>query len=69
MELQLLRQKVDLDNEQLRAAKLAEFRDTMGRKGRLSRVSMLGGGGDTGEGDEQRNDQFLHGYGYWALDT
>jgi hypothetical protein len=51
MELQLLRQKVDLDNEQLRAAKVAELRDTMGRKGRLSRVSMLGGGGDTGDGD------------------
>lgn len=44
MELQLLRQKVELDNEQQRAAKQAEFRETMGRKGRLSRVSLLGGG-------------------------
>ena len=52
MELHLLRQKVDLDNEQQRAAKLAEFRDTMGREGRLFRVCMLGGGGgDTGDGD------------------
>jgi hypothetical protein len=25
--------------------------------------------GGTDEGDEERNDQFLHGYEYWALDT
>ena len=47
--LQLLRQKVYLDNEQQRAAKLAELRDTMGCKGGLSSVSMLEVG-DSGDG-------------------
>ena len=44
------------------------------RRGRLrvggGRLGVLGvQSGDTDEGGEERNEQFLHGYEYWALDT
>lgn len=39
----------------------------------VGRLSVLGvqsvQSGDTDEGGEERNEQFLHGYEYWALDT
>jgi chromosome segregation ATPase len=40
LELQLLRQKVEYDNEQIKN-RMNEMRDTMARKGQMTRLSMM----------------------------